>query len=387
MEHVVQDYYKDQAYLAPTSGHGHTNGKKSPDLQEEGRLPPAAFSHEALGRRIIDLDDEIGAVLEKHDISRDDLKSAFSREAPGSLATLVSSDLDCDRLDYLMRTARHAGLPYGSVDAEYIIGQTCVDSDGYVCLTDKALRAVDHLLVSRYFDYTQVVFHKTVVGLEQVLRNVIAELLQIGLIDCSGQEITRMIKEGQFAYFDDHYLIERLRSAIPRLGLGDEPLKLKIRSVLDRRPPKLVAASERIRGRERREREDHKNLVDQMRGKIREWACDFQVDESLWHLWDISLTMTKIGSHIPVSLAEEGGFEDETDQGVRILTSDSHDPQCKSRLLVEHEFALANQLSNSNLYAIRLYVHLEGNAERSRIEQRIRQDLRSPLRDRPSSPS
>ena len=114
----------------------------------------------------------------------------------GGLPSLVSSDLDCDRLDYLLRTAHCAGLPYGKVDVEYITTQMAVDSDGFLCLTKKALRAVDNLLVSRYYDYTQVAFHKTVVALEEVLCNVIRELLSRRLLDCSGQAIARSVRAG-----------------------------------------------------------------------------------------------------------------------------------------------------------------------------------------------
>src|SRR5262249_44580227 len=150
MEHVVQDHYQEHALLEQPQQAAQEVGDQpaardpaaqpAAPLQDQGERPPVAFSHETLGRRIIELDAEIGAVLEQHRLSRDDLKAAFSRERPGSLVSLVSSDLDCDRLDYLMRTSRHAGLPYGRVDADYIIGQTCIDSHGLLCLSRKAMR-------------------------------------------------------------------------------------------------------------------------------------------------------------------------------------------------------------------------------------------------------
>lgn len=53
----------------------------------------------------------------------------MSLESPDYVTTLVSSDLDFDRLDYLLRTAHHSRLPYGGVDIEYIINQTNLDCD------------------------------------------------------------------------------------------------------------------------------------------------------------------------------------------------------------------------------------------------------------------
>lgn len=341
--------------------------------------PPASFSHETLGRRIIEFDVELNDVLQKHGIPSEELKAAFSREQPGKLVSLVSSDLDCDRIDYLMRTARHSGLPYGGVDAEYIIGQTCVDSQNHICLTQKALRAADHLLVSRYFDYTQVAFHKTVVAFEEVLKDVIRELLKRGELDCSGTTIQQKILSGDFATFDDHLMMEQLRRVVLRLNeVEDAPLKVKINSVLNRRPPKLVAACERIQSRD--ERRDHRNLISQVEANIDRWADQSGVPKALWHVWGMHLPMTKIGSLVPVSVIEQGGFDEEAAQGVRILTTDPNDENSASRLLVDHEYALAKQLSVSNLYMIRLYVHLDGaddevKRKRAEIKTQIHSDL------------
>jgi uncharacterized protein len=377
MEHVIEDHYKEEAFLTNDEAAVPGGAASTSQAQTSGVALPA-FGHETLGRRIIDLDPEIDTVLRKHGFPKEKLKAAFSHEEPGSLATLVSSDLDCDRLDYLMRTARHAGLPYGAVDADYLIGQTCVDSEGHVCLAKNALRAADHLLVSRYFDYTQVVYHKTVVGLEEVLKDTLKSLLQSKRLDCSAHHISEMIRVGEFSEFDDHFIVAQLRETLKELGDADKNLRLKIEAVLNRRAPKLVAASERIADRERKT--EHNNHVHQVREKIARWAEEFDVPKALWHLWSVSLTMTKIGSHIPLSLAAEGGFEDDAEQTVRVLTTDPGDGNSKSKPLVGCEFALMNHLSNLRLYAVRLYVHLQGDdaeirAKRQSIEQKIRHDI------------
>ncbi len=375
MEHVIEEHYsatllKNVAGQEVADAIGNSPGDDP---------PPPSFSHETLGRRIIEYDSELNEVLRKHGIPQEELKAAFSREQPEKLISLVSSDLDCDRIDYLMRTARHSGLPYGGVDAEYIIGQICVDSQGHICLTQKALRAADHLLISRYFDYTQVAFHKTVVAFEEVLKGVIQELLKRGNLDCSGTAIHKKILNNELATFDDHFMMGRLRHVLSNLNAPeDDPLKMKINSVLNRRPPKLVAACERIRSRD--QRRDHCNLVRQVKEKIGHWADQSDVPEMLWHVWDRHLPMTKIGSLVPVSVIEEDGFEEEAAQGVRILTTDPNDENSHSRLLVDHEYALAKQLSVSNLYMIRVYVHLAGaDAEvirkRAEIKAQIHKDL------------
>ncbi len=377
MEHVIEDHYK----AALLKNKGDQEVADIDDGEAGDDPPPPSFSHETLGRRIIDLDPEINEVLQKHGIPRDEIKAAFSRERPGKLVSLVSSDLDCDRIDYLMRTARHSGLPYGGVDAEYIIGQMCVDSNGQVCLSQKALRAADHLLVSRYFDYTQVAFHKTVVAFEEVLKDVVDQLLKRGDLDCSAEEIQRKVVNGEFSSFDDHYMIGQLRQVALNLNEAEEvSIKKKINAVLNRRPPKLVAACEHINKRDRNQVQAHRNNVSQIKDKIPVWAANSGVADSLWHVWDRHLPMTKIGSLVPISALEEPGIEEEAAHGVRILTTSPDDENSDSRLLVEHEYALAKQLSVSNLYMIRVYVHLTGTAEevnrkREEIKQQINRDL------------
>lgn len=384
MEYAALDYYKPQAFLEPApapAGAAAAVVEAAPAPRPDP--PPPAYHHEQLGRAVLEHDERIGAVLRAHGLSTNDIKALLSREMAGALTSLVSSDLDCDRLDYLMRTAHCAGLPYGKVDLEYITTQTCVDSEGYLCLTKKALRAADHLLMSRYYDYTQVAFHKTVVALEIVLRDVIQQLLERDLLDCSGEVMRRMIQDGSFARFDDQYVIARLRDAVIKIDDRD-PLKLKITAVLDRRPPKLVASCEAVASGEANTRRAYRNLASQLRDKMRQAAERFNLQPELWHPWETSLALTKIGSRIPLSEAAAGSFEEEAAQAVRILTTEPENPQSKSRPLVEHEFALMKLLSEYRFYAIRLFVHLP--EDKPKLRQDIEAYFRAELPDFPFSP-
>jgi HD superfamily phosphohydrolase len=367
-EHVLQNHYKAETYLTDTADDELIG--PNPDIPED----PAAYDHETLGRKIIEIDDDIGSVLKKHGFTREEIRSVFSREQPDMLSNLVSSDLDCDRLDYLMRTAHGAGIPYGGVDVEYLTTQTCVDSEGNLCLTSKALRAADHFLVSRYYDYTQVAYHKTVVGLEEVLKDVIARLVRRGL-DCSGRTMKQMIVDGTFAAFDDQALISRMRAALQAAGPDDDIFRRKLNSVLKREAPKLIAASERIAPRT--QDNDYLNNVDQLRKGIPAWAGEFGIPPDLWHLWKAKLNLSKIGSTISVGDADGDGFEEERQQVVRILTTHHHDECSKSKPLIDHDFALMKQLANVRLYSMRLYVHFCKNpAElREAIGKKIRSDL------------
>lgn len=73
---------------------------------------------------------------------------------------LVSSQLDCDRLDYLMRDSYFTGASYGHIDLDRIL--TAMDYDPVsrqLVVVRKGLAAIEHYLVVRYFMYAQVYNH------------------------------------------------------------------------------------------------------------------------------------------------------------------------------------------------------------------------------------
>jgi hypothetical protein len=176
MEQALKNYYKRS--LMQDGGNG-TSIK--------------VFKHESVGREILARDAELRQVLRDGGVDPDSVHTIFNRKTDSPLANIVSSDLDADRIDYLLRTAHHTGLPYGSIDLDYILSQMRVDEGGRVCINSKAVRTADHFLLCRYFDYQQVAFHKTVAAIELVLKDVISELLESRMLDGSAEQVGRMI--------------------------------------------------------------------------------------------------------------------------------------------------------------------------------------------------
>lgn len=73
---------------------------------------------------------------------------------------LVSSQLDCDRLDYLMRDSYFTGASYGKLDLDRIL--TAMNFDPVtqqLTVIRKGMAAVEHYLIVRYFMYAQVYNH------------------------------------------------------------------------------------------------------------------------------------------------------------------------------------------------------------------------------------
>jgi uncharacterized protein len=95
---------------------------------------------------------------------------------------LVSSQLDCDRLDYLMRDSYFTGASYGHLDLDRILLALSYDPvSQQLVVVGKGQAAIEHYLVVRYFMYAQVYNHPkniaAALGLEQAFRRAKALLL------------------------------------------------------------------------------------------------------------------------------------------------------------------------------------------------------------------
>ncbi|MSP90977.1 MAG: HD domain-containing protein [Myxococcales bacterium] len=96
------------------------------------------------------------------------------RQLRGLLAALVSSELDCDRMDYLLRDSHFTGVSYGKFDADWLISHLGhVDGgDGtlHLCLDDRAVFSFDDFLLSRHHMFLMVYFHRKSVCYDHMLR-------------------------------------------------------------------------------------------------------------------------------------------------------------------------------------------------------------------------
>jgi len=91
-----------------------------------------------------------------------------------AVAALVSSQLDCDRLDYLRRDGYATGMAYGQLDLDRLIAALIVAPDGQLAIHPRGRTAAEHYLVLRSLMYGSVYNHRlNVVGnwlLEWIVR-------------------------------------------------------------------------------------------------------------------------------------------------------------------------------------------------------------------------
>ncbi len=76
---------------------------------------------------------------------------------------IISSDMDADRMDYLLRDAYYCGLKYGEFDLDRLIQGIRSYGDELVVLY-KARYALQSFVLARFLMYLQVYMHKTSAG-------------------------------------------------------------------------------------------------------------------------------------------------------------------------------------------------------------------------------
>ena len=99
--------------------------------------------------------------------------AVFKDEYPKRfLHQLISSQLDMDRLDYLRRDSFFTGVTEGNIGSARIIKMLNVVDDRLV-VEQKGIYSLENYLTTRRLMYWQVYLHKTAVGYEKVLVNML----------------------------------------------------------------------------------------------------------------------------------------------------------------------------------------------------------------------
>jgi HD superfamily phosphohydrolase len=93
---------------------------------------------------------------------------------PMALAQLVSSQLDVDRMDYLLRDSLMTGAKYGIFDLEWIIKSIEINEENdHIYVSGNGIYAVEDYLQARYYMFRQVYFHRTLRSAESVLQSLL----------------------------------------------------------------------------------------------------------------------------------------------------------------------------------------------------------------------
>jgi HD superfamily phosphohydrolase len=102
------------------------------------------------------------------------------RYSPAFVGRLVSSQLDVDRFDYLLRDSLMTGAKYGIYDLEWILHALEIDEQNdRLYVAAKGLYAVEEYLQARYYMFRQVYFHRTLRSAEAILQSLLRRAIEV----------------------------------------------------------------------------------------------------------------------------------------------------------------------------------------------------------------
>lgn len=133
------------------------------------------FDHENWTRKIILGETEVNEVLRKagNDFPKkvaDVIGKTYENKL---VVTMISSQIDADRMDYLLRDAYFTGVSYGHFDIERILRVMRPMNDQAV-IKKSGMHAVEDYIMSRYQMYWQVYFHPVTRSAEVILTSILS---------------------------------------------------------------------------------------------------------------------------------------------------------------------------------------------------------------------
>lgn len=219
------------------------------DRRKPSRSRELVNNHEHLGAFIIKntrYEGGITRILEKYGFDVQMISKIIKGESPYAVANqLMHSDLDADRMDYLMRDAHYTGIKYGQFDRDYILANLATFEIGKgqvgFGVRENAMRAVEDFLIARFNWYSQVIKNPGSAKFDVLSAKISERFLEEDLI-YQFHDLLTMIEERdeRFFWFNDVYFINRCQE-VRHLKLMDDPHTNElIEMLLYRKAPKTV---------------------------------------------------------------------------------------------------------------------------------------------------
>ncbi len=134
--------------------------------------------HEKLSREVI-ASSELKDIVSKYGYSVDDVSKCISGERT-PLSSIIRSEIDADRLDYLQRDAYYCGVAYGVIDSRILMEFRF--HENRVAVSEKGIKPVESVLFARYSMYNMVYGHKTARIASRMLTKGVEEAIKQGAL-------------------------------------------------------------------------------------------------------------------------------------------------------------------------------------------------------------
>jgi HD superfamily phosphohydrolase len=308
--------------------------------------------HETLGRHIIVEQDDIREALGGKDRA-EKIGALFSRlkAADQQLSKLIHSSLDMDRMDYLLRDTRAAGVPFGEIDINYLLNNIRVSPGGMLGVDAKALAAAEHFLFARAFMHRSVYYHKTTFGFEEACRQLLRRVRDDGnlsdILPPNGSRVLEICGGADFHTFIDNFVDRIVFEAVKS---EDLIVQLLAKSIIERRPPSLLVEVSGIT-----DRTDNytpaKIFKQKCRENLSQLAVKYGVELGQFLLCGPKpITFEKRGSLLTKKDAQELEPE-ESEELIMVFARGEEEPQS----IVDFEGSVIKTLSNQVFTIQRLY--------------------------------
>ncbi len=315
-------------------------------------------SHENLGSHIIqntNFEGGITKILLEEGIDPVLLSKIIEGKSSISIANqLMHSDVDADRMDYLLRDAYHTGVQLGVYDHNLLIRNLAThkykDQD-ILCIKEDAISVVESFLTSRYFWYSQIINDGTGYKFDLIAAKIYEYFLENGMA-YSFDHLVDTVSQNPNEYFtfNDSYFMAKLHEYLA--GRITHPLIRELSEMLAQRVPPAQIKVAPIQPT-LIESEEHRNeLVDRV-NKAVDWLKEelHQVDPEAWMVYDIPLKdviFTKSKDTLKGSKTKDLLKHNET---VKVLSRDG-----SLNLLVDASNSLLKVLSQYRNFIPRVYV-------------------------------
>lgn len=131
------------------------------------------LDHEQFTKRIILEDTHVNRVLRSFDETYPHKVAQIIDQTYDNqlVVSLISSQIDADRMDYLLRDAYYTGVSYGQFDMERIL-RVMRPRENEIVIKATGMHAVEDYILSRYQMYWQVYFHPVTRSAEVILTKI-----------------------------------------------------------------------------------------------------------------------------------------------------------------------------------------------------------------------
>ncbi len=177
---------------------------------EEVLVKYRGLNHEQLGKEVVEKS-ELADVLKDCGFEpREIIDLTFGKEAKGKryLHQITASQVDADKLDFLVRDSYFTGVEYGRIDISRLIqAMDVIEED--IAIDLKALYALEAFMIARYEMFLAVYYHRSVRSAEIMLHKAMDYTH-----DIIGLTTFKNIDE--FLRMDDAYVQTKLRELDPK---------------------------------------------------------------------------------------------------------------------------------------------------------------------------